>query len=167
MTSNCRNVKLPFLTTRCHYWGGWVDLPLDLPIRALTVEITYCHSWPLDATHGEVDMPVGLPIWSLTIEMWNCHSWPLDATTRGWVDLPLDLPIWPLTVEMWNCHSSPLDTSTGGRSATWSANMNSNIQITCYTCQIWALRAGICNCHLGVGRSWGCWGCQGDYTVQC
>ena len=56
MTSNSRNVKLPFLTTRCHYWG--VDLPLDLPLH--------------------------LPIWALTVEMWNCHSWPLDATTGGW-----------------------------------------------------------------------------------
>ena len=51
MSSNSRNVKLPFLTTRCQYQG--VDLPLDLPI------------------------------WALTVEMWNCHSWPLDATTGG------------------------------------------------------------------------------------
>ena len=38
MCSNSRNVKLPFLTTRCHYWGVdlSVDLPLDLPMSALT-----------------------------------------------------------------------------------------------------------------------------------
>ena len=59
MSSNSRNEKLSFLTTRCHCWG--VDLPLDLPIWALTVEISYCHSWPLDASTGGVDLPVDLP----------------------------------------------------------------------------------------------------------
>ena len=144
MTSNSRNVKLPFLSTRCHYQG--VDLPLDLPLWQLIVEMLYCHSWPLDATTRGVDLPADLQIWPLTVEMWNCHSWPLDATTWGidlpldlplWVnmssnsrnvispflttrcqywgvDLPLDLQIWPLTVEMWNCHSWPLDATTGG-----------------------------------------------------
>ena len=125
MSSNSRNVKLPFLTTRCQYWG--VDLPVDLPLH--------------------------LPIWALTVEMWNCNSWPLDASMGGgrsatssanmssnsktvklpfltirWqyqggrvdlpVDLPLHLPIWAVTVEMWNHHSWPLDASTRrGRSA--------------------------------------------------
>ena len=99
MSSNSRNVKLPFLTTRCHYQG--VDLPLDLPI------------------------------WALTVEMWNCHSWPLDVTTRGvdlpiWA-LTLDLPIWALMVR--NVKLPFLNTRChywGGRSATWSANMSSN-----------------------------------------
>ena len=59
MSSNSRNVKLLFLTTRCHYQG--VDLPLDLPIWALTVEMWNCHSWPLDATTGGVDLPPCLP----------------------------------------------------------------------------------------------------------
>ena len=81
MSSNRRNVKLPFLTTRCHYWG--IDLPLDLPISALTVEMWNCHSWPLDATTWGIDLPLDLPISALTVEMWNCHSWPLDATTWG------------------------------------------------------------------------------------
>ena len=145
MSSNSRNVKLPFLTTRCHYWG--VDLPVDLPLD--------------------------LPIWVLTVEMWNCYSWPLDATTGGcrsasrsanmssnsrnvkllflttrchyWgVDLPLDLPIWALIVEMWNCHSWPLDASTsGGRSANWSANMSSsrNVKLPFLTtrCHYWGV----------------------------
>ena len=71
MSSNSRNVKLLFLTTRCHYW--WLELPVDLPLH--------------------------LPIWPLTVEMWNFYSWPLDATTEE-VDLPVDLPIWALTVEM-------------------------------------------------------------------
>ena len=50
MSSNSRNLKLPFLTIRCLYKG--VDLPLDLPIWALEVEIWNCHSWPLDASAG-------------------------------------------------------------------------------------------------------------------
>ena len=55
MSSNSGNVKLPFLTTRCHYQG--VDLPINLQLD--------------------------LPIWALTGEMWNCYSWPLDSTTGG------------------------------------------------------------------------------------
>ena len=51
---------------RCTVNGG-VDLPLHLPIWALTVEM-----W---------DLPLHLPIWALTVEMWNWHSWPLDAST--------------------------------------------------------------------------------------
>ena len=64
------------------------------------------------------------------------------------VDLPVDLPVWTLTVEMWICYSWPLDVSTGrGRSASWSANMNShsrNVNLLFLTtrCQYW-----------GVGRS--------------
>ena len=47
-TSNSRNLKLPFLATRWLYWGGGVDLPVDLSILALIVEISNHHSWPLD-----------------------------------------------------------------------------------------------------------------------
>ena len=32
--------------------GGGVDLPVDLPILALIVEISNCHSWPLDDSTG-------------------------------------------------------------------------------------------------------------------
>ena len=127
MRSNSRNVKLPFLTV--------VNLPLHLPIWALTIEMWNCYSWPLGASTGGgrsatssanmtsnsrivklpflmvVDLPLHLPIWDLTAEMWNHHSWPLHATTRG-LDLPLHLPIWAPTVEMWNCHSWPLDATT-------------------------------------------------------
>ena len=152
MSSNNRNVKLPFFTTRCHYQG--VDPPVDLPIWALTGEMWYCQSWPLNTATGGVDLLVDLPICALTVEMWNCHSSPLDATVWGrsesWsvnmssnsknvkltffttrchyqgVDPPVDLPIWALTVEMWNCHSWPLDSLMGGRSASWSANMSFN-----------------------------------------
>ena len=38
MRSNSRNMKSPFLTTRCHYQG------VDLPILSLTVEMWNCHS---------------------------------------------------------------------------------------------------------------------------
>ena len=78
---------------------GGVDLPVDLPIWALTVEISYYHSWLLDATTGGGSLPVDLPIWALTVEISYYHSWPLYATNGG-----VDLPIWALTVEMWNCH---------------------------------------------------------------
>ena len=147
--SSWPHVLLLFVT-RCLYWGGTSDLGMpdckcqaelapdckcqanlisdchvDLPIWALTAEISYCHSWPLDATMG-VDLPVDLPIWALTLEMSYHYSWPLDATMGGrsasWstniscnsrnvklpflttrcyyqgVDLPVDLPIWALTV---------------------------------------------------------------------
>ena len=93
MSSNSSNVKLPFLTTRCQYQWVDVDLPLDLPIWALTVEMWNFHSEPLDATTREVDLPVDLPIWALTVEMWNCHSWPLDASYWGSRSATVDLPI--------------------------------------------------------------------------
>ena len=31
----------------------------------------------------DVDLPLDLPIWALTVELWNHHSCPLDASTRG------------------------------------------------------------------------------------
>ena len=59
MSSNSRNLKLPFLATRYPYWG--VDLPVDLPIWALNSRnvklpflITRCLNWG-------VDLPVDLP----------------------------------------------------------------------------------------------------------
>ena len=141
MTCNNSNLKLPFLATRCLYWG--VDLPVDLPIWPVTIAIWNCHSWPLDASTRGVHLSVNLPIWPETIEIWNCHSWPLDASTGGgrsaswsaymtcnnsnlklpflatrclylgWGDLSVNLPIWPVTIAIWNCHSWPLDASTG------------------------------------------------------
>ena len=131
MTCNNSNLKLPALATRYLYW----DLPVDLPIWPVTIEIWNCHSWPLDAsTWRGVDLWVNLPIWPVTIAIWNCHSWPLDASTGVGVDLPVDLPMWPVTIVIWNCHSWPLDASTGGgRSASWSAYMtcnNSNLKLS-------------------------------------
>ena len=52
MNSNSRHVKLPFLTTRCQYWG--VHLPVDLPI------------WTLNSRN--VKLPVDVPIWTLTVD---------------------------------------------------------------------------------------------------
>ena len=86
MSFHKRNLKLPFLATRCLYWG--VDLPVDLPICASTRDIWNYHSWPLDASTGGLDLPVDPPIWASTIEIWKCHSWPLDASTGGGGDLP-------------------------------------------------------------------------------
>ena len=183
MSSNNRNLKSPFLTARCLYWG--IDLPVHLSIWALKVEISSHHSWPLDTStsggwsaswsanissnsrnlklpslttrylYWGVDLPVEMPIWALTVEISSHHSWPLDTSTGG-VDLPVDLanmssnnrnvkspfltakclywgvflpvnqPIWALTVEISSDHSWTLDASTGGRSASWDANMSSN-----------------------------------------
>ena len=55
---------------------GGTDLPVDLPILALIVEIKYCHSWPLDdpTGGGRVDLPVALLILALIVEISNCHS---------------------------------------------------------------------------------------------
>ena len=65
MSSNNRHVKLPFLTTRCHNWGGRsareVDLPPGLPKLSVSASVK-------------------LPIFYclvLTVEMWNCHSYAL------------------------------------------------------------------------------------------
>ena len=155
MSSKSRNLKSPLLTTRCLYWG--VDLSVDWPIWALTVEFSNHHSWPIDASTGGVDLPVDLPIWALTVEISICHSWPLDASTRG-IDLTVNRPIFALTLEISSHHSWPLDASTGGyllvdlsiwalileisshqswtkeastgggRSSSWSANICSNIR---------------------------------------
>ena len=157
MSSNSRNVKLPFLTTRCHYWG--VDIPLDLPIRALTVEMWNCYSWPLDA--NTVDLPIDLPIWALTVEMWNCHSWPLDVTTGG-----SRSATWSANMSSHSRNVKLLFLTTRChycRSANWSANMSSNsrnVKLPFLTtrCHYWgvdlsldlpirALKVAMWNCH--------------------
>ena len=157
MSSNSRNVKLPFLTTRCHYWG--VDLPLDLPIWAVTVEMWNCHSWPLDVTTGGSRSAT----WSANMSSHSRNAKLLFLTTRChyWgVDLPIDLPIWALTVEMWNCHSWPLDVTTGGVDMSpWSANMSSKSQhlwncrsLDHLRCQ-YQWKGGICQFRSANGRS--------------
>ena len=112
--SNSRNMKSPFLTNICLYW--WVDLPVDLPI------------------------------WALTVEMWNHHSWTLDTSTRegrsaGWFaklssnSSNLILPFLTTTCLYW-----------GDRSASWSANMSSNsrnliLPFLTTTCLYWGGRS--------------------------
>ena len=174
MSSNSRNVKLPFLTMRCHYCGERsasrsATSPATMSSNSRNVKLPFltmrCQYWG-------VDLPLHLPIWALTVEMWNCHSWPQDAPTGGRdlpVDLPLHLPLWALTVEMWNCHSWLLDASIRGvcRSAitfgTSSANMSLNsrdVKLPFLTtrCQywgvdlplhlpLWALTVEMWNCH--------------------
>ena len=92
-----------------------------------------CHSWPLDATTRGVDLPADLQIWPLTVEMWNCHSWPLDATTWGvdlpldlqiWANISSNSrnvisPFLTTRCQYWGGRSA-------SRSASWSANMTSN-----------------------------------------
>ena len=62
-------------------WG--VDLPVDLSILALIVEISNCHSWPLDNSTGGADLPVDLLILAIIVEISNCHSSPIDNSTGG------------------------------------------------------------------------------------
>ena len=128
MSYDSRNVISPFLTTS---WPlpGEVDLPLHLPIWALTAEMWYHHSWPVDATTSggrsatsSANMSSNSTNVKLPFLTTRCHYQGVDLP----VDLPLHLPIWALTVEMWNHHSWPLDDTTrgrsaslGGRSATW------------------------------------------------
>ena len=91
-----------------------------------------CYSWQLNATTGGVDLPLDLPICALTVEMWNCHSWPLDATTGGvdlppcLPKLPVSASVkWQIfyhlviRVERWNYHSDALADPPDGRSATF------------------------------------------------
>ena len=85
---------------------------------SLTVEMWNCHSWPLDASTRGVDLLVDLPIWALTVEAsWsaimssNSRNLILPfLTTRcnyKGVDLLVDLPIWALTVEAsWSANMS-------------------------------------------------------------
>ena len=85
ISSNCRNLKLPFLATRWLYWwweGRSASCSANISSNSENLKL---HSWPLD-----------------------------DSTGGGRVDLPVDLPILAITVEISNCHSSPLDNSTGG-----------------------------------------------------
>ena len=85
------NVKLPFWTTRCQYWG--VDLLADLPIAILDHKMSVpggrsagrsrgrsanCHSWPLDVSSN-----VKLPF--LTT---RCQYWGVDLLADIGVDLP-------------------------------------------------------------------------------
>ena len=53
--------------------------------------------------NGGLDLPVDVAIWALTVEMWNCHSWPLDAlggmsdcptSEEGMPDCNLPLQLW-------------------------------------------------------------------------
>ena len=84
--------------SRCH---GGADLPVDLSILSLIVEIKNCHSWPLRWLYwgSEVDLLVDLPILALIVEISNCHSSPLGNSTWG-ANLLVDLPILSLIVEM-------------------------------------------------------------------
>ena len=96
-TSNSRNLKLPFLATRWLYWGG-VDLPVDLSILALIVEISNHHSWPLDDS-----------TWGSRSASWSAN---ISSNSRNLI-LPFLATRW--LYWWWE-----------GRSASWSANISSN-----------------------------------------
>ena len=77
-------------------------------------------SWFATWCNGGVDLPVDVPIWALTVEMWNCHTWPLDAmggmsdcptSEEGMPDcnLPLQLQYWKFHRKWkWSLESSTL-----------------------------------------------------------
>ena len=105
---------------------GEVDLQVDLPIWALTIEIRNCHSWPQEACTRGVDLPLDLPIWNLTIEIWYCHFLTIDASTGGGRSA-----IWSAYMNFNNRNQKLPFLATrclyqGGRSATWSAYINFN-----------------------------------------
>ena len=82
MSSNSRNVKFAFFATRCIYCGrgrsaSWsANMSYNSRNLKSPFLVTICLDWG-------VDLPVDLPIWGLTVEMWNPHSWSLHAITRG------------------------------------------------------------------------------------
>ena len=123
ISSNGRNLKSPFLTTRClHQWGY---LLVVLSIWALTVEISSHHSWSPDASTSGIDLPVDLPIWALTLEISSHHSDYWTHLLGG--NLPVDQPIWAPRVEISFHYSWLLDASTsGGWSARWSASWSAS-----------------------------------------
>ena len=112
MSCNTRNLKSPILNKRGLYRGGGVDLPVDLPIFALTLEISCHHSWPLDASTREV--PAGCSL-NLSSNSRNLKSQFFTTRCLYWgVDLPVPLIIWALTVEISSHNTWPLDASTSG-----------------------------------------------------
>ena len=124
MSSNSRNLKLPSLTTRCLYWGdrsaSWSanmsSNSRNLKSPFLTTRYLYQRGWSASWSANMSSNSRNLKLQSLTT---RCLYWG--------VDLPVDLPIWALTVEISRHHSWPLDASTSeGWSASWSANMSSN-----------------------------------------
>ena len=128
ISSNGRNLKSPFLTTRClHQWGY---LLVVLSIWALTVEISSHHSWSPDAFY-QWDRSAS---WSanMSSDIRNLKSPFLTTGRIYWgVNLPVDQPIWAPRVEISFHYSWLLDASTSGGwsarwSASWSANMSSN-----------------------------------------
>ena len=124
MSSNTKNLKLPF---RIHWQillGGGVDLPGDLPIWAPTVKSWNCHSDPLADLMGGRSAT-----WSANMSLNSLNSknlkLPFRSTGRSTegVDLPLDLPIWASTVEM-SHHINHISTN--------SMNLNSMNALTVY-----------------------------------
>ena len=110
LSSNSRNLKSQFLTTRCLYWG--VDLSVNRQIWALTVEISSHHSWSLDASTRGV--PAGCSL-NMSSNSRNFKSQYLTTRCLYWgVDLPVNRPIWAQTVEISSHHYWPLEASTGG-----------------------------------------------------
>ena len=112
------NVKLPFWTTRCQYWGnrstsrsrGW---SAKFEAKFELILTSKCQCWGVDLP---ADLGVDLP--SLN------SSWPLDVSNN--VKLPflttrhvssnvkIAILYHYMSVPMRNCHSWPLDVSSNG-----------------------------------------------------
>ena len=129
MSSKIRNLKSPFLTTRCLYWG--VDLPVDQPIWALTVEIS---NHPFLTTRY-LYWRGRSASWSANMSS-NSRNLKSPFLTTRCLYWGIDLPVnWPkrknhLTSNMLKSQvttSWPLDASTGGVDLLVDlANMSSN-----------------------------------------
>ena len=110
MSFNNRNQKWPFRWKGRCTWG--VDMPLDLPIWALTIESRNDHSDELADLLGGRSTT-----WSAYMSFNKRNQkWPFRWTGRcTWgVDMPLDLPIWALTIEKQKWPFRWTARSTGG-----------------------------------------------------
>ena len=117
----------PFLTTKCQYQGVGGRSARWSAYISSNGKHPNCHSDQLADIWG-VDLPGDLPIWALMVNIWNCHSDQLADLWRGRsarrsARSPLTISfynityytwqIWALIVDICNCH-------VGGVLGCWS-----------------------------------------------
>ena len=104
--------SLPFLTTRCHYWGGRsVTWSANMSSKSSNVKLLFLTTRCQYQWGGSANWSANMSSNSRNVKLTTrCHYWGVDLP----VDLPLDMPLWALSVAMWNYHSGPLDANTGG-----------------------------------------------------
>ena len=162
MSSNSRNVKLPFLTTSCLYQGGRsVRWSAKMSSNSRNVKLSFlttrCHYWGERSSRWSANMSSNstnvklLSAWAVRTSMWIFQYESqiailsgVDLQVQGDLQVPLDLPMWALTVKVWKYHCRHL--YWGGWSARWSANMSSNsrnVKLSFLTtrCHYWGERS--------------------------